>query len=76
MTKNNTLRRWGVGAVAAAVVTVPALSALAVEVVPPTPRTGSLIEVGPVGANGFPTWYRDKNADGATSRLEALPAPG
>ncbi|MFL6166104.1 MAG: PKD domain-containing protein [Ornithinibacter sp.] len=55
---------------AAAVVTVPALSALAVEVVPPTPRTGSLVEVGPVGSNGFPTWYRDKNADGATSRLE------
>ncbi|MFL6079879.1 MAG: PKD domain-containing protein [Ornithinibacter sp.] len=50
--------------------TVPALSALAVEVVPPTPRTGSLVEVGPVGSNGFPTWYRDKNADGATSRLE------
>ena len=70
MQMNVTLRRWGVGAVAAAVVTVPALSALAVEVVPPTPRTGSLIEVGPVGANGFPTWYRDKNADGATSRLE------
>ncbi len=67
---NNTLRRWGVGAVAAAVVMVPALSALAVEVVPPTPRTGSLIEVGPVGANGFPTWYRDKSADGSTSRLE------
>lgn len=70
MQMNVTLRRWGVGVVAAAVVTVPALSALAVEVVPPTPRTGSLIEVGPVGANGFPTWYRDKNADGATSRLE------
>ena len=67
---NIKLRRWSVGAVAAAVVMVPALSALAVEVVPPTPRTGSLIEVGPVGANGFPTWYRDKNADGATSRLE------
>ena len=50
---------------------VPALSALAVEVVPPTPRTGSLVEVGPVSSeNGFPTWYRDKNADGATSRLE------
>ncbi len=70
MQMNNTLRRWGVGVVAAAVVTVPALSALAVEVVPPTPRTGSLIEVGPVGANGFPTWYRDKSADGSTSRLE------
>jgi hypothetical protein len=63
--------------VAAAIVTVPALSALAVEVVPPTPRTGSLIEVGPVGANGFPTWYRDKSADGSTSRLElCLPVGG
>ena len=62
MTKNNTLRRWGVGAVAAAVVTVPALSALAVEVVPPTPRTGSLIEVGPDGANGFPTWSNSCSA--------------
>ncbi len=70
MQMNVTLRRWGVGAVAAAVVTVPALSALAVEVVPPTPRAGSLVEVGPVGPYGFPTWYRDKNADGATSRLE------
>ncbi len=68
---NVKLRRWSVGAVAAAVVTVPALSALAVEVVPPTPRTGSLVEVGPVSSeNGFPTWYRDRNADGATSRLE------
>lgn len=68
---NVTLRRWGVGAIAAAVVTVPALSALAVEVVPPTPRTGSLVEVGPVSSeNGFPIWYRDRNAGGATSRLE------
>jgi hypothetical protein len=67
---NIKLRRWGVGVVAAVVVTVPALSALAVEVVPPTPRAGSLVEVGPVGPYGFPTWYRDKNANGATSRLE------
>lgn len=68
---NVKIRRWGVAAVAAVVVSVPALSALATEIVPATPRTGSLVEAGPVSSdNGFPTWYRDKNASGATSRLE------
>jgi hypothetical protein len=62
--------RWGVSALAAVVLTVPAV-AFATVLVPPTARSGSLTQVGPVSAdNGFPTWYRDKNSAGATSRLE------
>jgi hypothetical protein len=63
--------RWGVSALVAAVVAVPAIGAFAAVVVPVAPRVGSLTQVGPVSAeNGFPVWYRDKNAAGATSRLE------
>jgi hypothetical protein len=64
--------RWGVSAFAVVVMaTVPAIGAFATVIVPVTPRTGSLIEVGPVAAdNGFPTWYRDKDGAAAMSRLE------
>jgi len=51
---------WGVSLLAAAVVAVPAMGAVAAPV--PVPgRTGSLTQVGPIGDNGFPTWYRDSN---------------
>jgi hypothetical protein len=68
---NVKLGRWGVSALAAVVMAVPAIGAFADVVVPVTPRAGSLVEVGPISAdNGFPTWYRDKNSAAATSRLE------
>ncbi|GIE93756.1 hypothetical protein Ari01nite_12210 [Paractinoplanes rishiriensis] len=41
--------------------------AIAVPVTPATPRTGRLVEVGPIAENGFPAWYRDSNG----LRLEA-----
>jgi hypothetical protein len=63
--------RWGVSAVAAVVMAIPAAAAFGLPIVPGTPRNGSLIEAGPVAtSNGFPTWYRDKDSAGATSRLE------
>lgn len=63
--------RWGVSALVAVVVAIPAAAAFAIPIVPGTPRQGSLIEAGPVATStGFPTWYRDKNSAGVTSRLE------
>ena len=41
--------------------------ALAVPVTPATPRTGKLVQVGPIAEHGFPAWYRDSN----DVRLEA-----
>ena len=38
-----------------------ALVAHAAVVQPSTARSGSLTQVGPVAANGFPSWYRDSN---------------
>ncbi|MEJ5867092.1 hypothetical protein WDV85_04970 [Pseudokineococcus sp. 5B2Z-1] len=35
------------------------VAADAAVVTPPTPRQGSLVQVGPSADNGFPTWYRD-----------------
>jgi hypothetical protein len=35
--------------------------ALATPVTPPTPRTGKLVQAGPITENGFPAWYRDSN---------------
>lgn len=71
--------RWGVSALVAVVVAIPAAAAFAIPIVPGTPRQGSLIEVGPVAAStGFPTWYRGQDSAGVTSRLElCLPlSPG
>jgi hypothetical protein len=71
--------RWGVSALVAVIVAIPAAAAFAVPIVPGTPRAGSLIEAGPVAVStGFPTWYRDQNGAGVTSRLElCLPlSPG
>jgi hypothetical protein len=63
--------RWGVSAMVAVVLAIPAAAAFAIPVVPTTQRSGSLIEAGPVAAStGFPTWYRDQNGASATSRLE------
>lgn len=42
-------------------------TALAVVVQPATPRTGRLVQVGPLAEHGFPAWYRDSNG----LRLEA-----
>ena len=38
-----------------------ALVAQATVVQPDAPRAGSLVQVGPIAANGFPSWYRDSN---------------
>ena len=44
----------------AAALTAPlALVAHATVVQPSTARGGSLVQVGPIAANGFPSWYRD-----------------
>jgi hypothetical protein len=69
--------RRGVIALAAVALAIPVFTASATVIVPAGPRVGSLVQVGPVAAeNGFPTWYRDNNGAGVTSRLEmCLPVP-
>ena len=69
--------RLGVSVLAAAVLAVPMVVATAEVVVPSTPRVGSLVQVGPIDqVNAFPTWYRDNDGAGNTSRLEqCLPIP-
>ncbi len=63
-----TLRRaCTVLAMSAALLAPLAATALAVVIPPPTARTGSLVQVGPVADHGFPAWYRDSNG----IRLEA-----
>ena len=63
--------RWGMAALVAIALAAPVITAVATPIVPPNPRAGSLVQVGPIDAqNGFPTWYRDKDGNGATSRLE------
>ena len=42
-------------------------TALAVAITPPTGRTGTLTQVGPIAEHGFPAWFRDSN----NVRLEA-----
>jgi hypothetical protein len=54
-------------ATTAAVVAPLAVVANAAVVTPSTPRSGSLVQVGPIADHGFPTWYRDSNG----VRLEA-----
>ena len=56
-TKRTIVALAGVVALAAPL----ALVAHATVVQPSTSRTGSLTQVGPVAANGFPSWYRDSN---------------
>ncbi|MFC7534399.1 hypothetical protein [Actinoplanes sp. GCM10030250] len=64
----NTLSRWGITAgVIVAVVAPLASTAAAVVIQPPTGRTGTLTQVGPIAEHGFPAWYRDSNG----IRLEA-----
>lgn len=74
--KLKSARTWFITA-AALVIVAPVVAAVAKVVVPPTPRAGSLVQVGPIDSqNGFPTWYRDKDSSGATSRLElCMPVP-
>ncbi len=48
------------GVLAASVGTVAGAAGAAV-VTPATPRTGKLIQAGPLADNGFPAWYRDSN---------------
>jgi len=61
-------RRLAVALTATAAVIAPlAVAANAAVVTPPTPRDGSLVQVGPIADHGFPTWYRDSNG----IRLEA-----
>jgi len=45
----------------AAVIAPLAVVANAAVVVPDAPRTGALVQVGPIADHGFPTWYRDTN---------------
>jgi hypothetical protein len=56
-TKRTIVALTGVVALAAPL----ALVAHAAVVPPSTARSGSLTQVGPVAANGFPSWYRDSN---------------
>jgi hypothetical protein len=51
----------------AGLVVTLAVGASATAINPGTPRTGSLVQVGPLADNGFPAWYRDSNG----VRLEA-----
>jgi hypothetical protein len=70
MSRKMTRALLSAGTVAVLGVTA-ATGAFGTVIVPPTARSGSLIQVGPVSSeNGFPVWYRDKDASGATSRLE------
>ncbi|MET8153834.1 PKD domain-containing protein [Actinoplanes sp. NPDC049668] len=55
-----------------AVVAPLAGTAAAVALQPPTERTGSLVQVGPIAEHGFPAWYRDSN----NTRLELCTDPG
>jgi hypothetical protein len=66
----------GVSVLAVVALALPMMPAFGTVVVPGTPRSGSLVEVGPVDpVNAFPTWYRNKDATGAMSRPEiCLPA--
>jgi hypothetical protein len=58
----NPRRRLAVALAATAAVIAPlAVAADAAVVTPSTPRNGSLVQVGPIADNGFPTWYRDSN---------------
>ncbi len=54
-------RRAAVALGAAAALVVPLAAAHAAVVTPATPRSGSLVQVGPIADHGFPTWYRDSN---------------
>jgi hypothetical protein len=55
-------KRLAVALAATAAVIAPlAVAANATVVTPSTPRDGSLVQVGPIADNGFPTWYRDSN---------------
>jgi hypothetical protein len=63
-----TLIRASIGAGLTMAMLLPfAATAMAVVVVPATPRTGGLAQVGPIAEHGFPSWYRDTNG----VRLEA-----
>src|SRR3954467_10166213 len=58
----NPRRRLAVALAATAAGIPPrAVAANAAVVTPTTPRAGSLVQVGPIADNGFPTWYRDSN---------------
>ncbi|HET8718027.1 MAG TPA: PKD domain-containing protein [Nocardioidaceae bacterium] len=58
------IRRLGVIATATLALVAPfATAALGAVITPDTPRTGSLVQVGPIADNGFPTWYKDSNGD-------------
>jgi hypothetical protein len=52
--------RWGVSALVAVVVAVPAVGAFAT-VMDAGQRAGALTQVGPTTDFGFPAWYRDSN---------------
>ena len=55
-----TSKRAMVAIAGAAALAAPlALVAQATVVQPDAPRAGSLVQVGPIAANGFPSWYRD-----------------
>ncbi|GAB1644868.1 PKD domain-containing protein [Krasilnikovia sp. MM14-A1259] len=58
------------GAVVAVLASVAGPAAATV-VVPPTARSGRLVQVGPIADHGFPTWFRDSN----NVRLEACITP-
>ena len=55
-----TTKRVSVAIAGAVALAAPlALVAHATVVQPDGPRAGSLVQVGPIAANGFPSWYRD-----------------
>ena len=57
-----TSKRASVALAGAVALAAPlALVAHATVVQPSTARGGSLVQVGPIAANGFPSWYRDSN---------------
>ena len=56
------LARLGVTiGVTVAVMAPVAGTATAAVITPATPRTGRLVQVGPIAEHGFPSWYRDSN---------------
>jgi hypothetical protein len=66
-------RRAAVALGAAGALLVPVgVVAQAAVITPTTPRSGSLVQVGPIADNGYPNWYRDSNG----IRLEGCWASG
>jgi hypothetical protein len=76
----NKVRRAAIAAGALVALVAPlATAASAVVINPATPRTGKLVQVGPIAEHGFPAWYRDSNGlrlEGCTTLDDPLCSAG